>query len=88
LISLCFSALKMMKADLNRLGASGAFLNRTAAPSAPFCFLGLYGPWEIAAVAAAAAAAATACCWAAIAAGKFMTIGKDMLGGPWTIGMP
>ena len=27
LISLCFSAEKMIKADLKRLGASGAFLN-------------------------------------------------------------
>jgi hypothetical protein len=87
LISRCFSALKMMKADLNRLGASGAFFIRVTPPA----FLPLRPVVGAAAatapsaggkappVAATAAAAATAaCCCAAITDGNWKA-GTPML---------
>jgi hypothetical protein len=54
LISRCFSALKMMKADLNRLGASGAFFMRVTPPA----FLALRPPPVVAAAAAGGTASA------------------------------
>ena len=89
LISRCFSALKMMKADLNRFGASGAFFIRVTPPAfLPLRpFVGGAGPSAAALAegnapppAATAAAAATACCCAAIDAGFTITIGNGIAG--------
>jgi hypothetical protein len=76
LISRCFSALKMMNADLNRLGASGAFFIFPDPPS-PFFPL----PPPVAGGGAPAATAATTCCWATSEGGICSIMGKGMVPG-------